>query len=71
VGGECAVVVLDQYVGNLKQYRAISMDVGDQDRLRIDAGKLHDILDNYGITNSFEIYPGTHTSASLTGFRIT
>jgi len=54
---------VDQYIGNLKRYRAIAMDVGDQDGLRVDAGKLHDILDRYGITNSFEIYPGTHTSA--------
>ena len=28
---------VDQYIGNLKQYRAISMDVGDQDNLRVDA----------------------------------
>jgi S-formylglutathione hydrolase FrmB len=60
---------VDQYIGNLKQYRAISMDVGDQDGLRIDAGKLHDILDNYGIANSFEIYPGTHTSAVADRFQ--
>jgi hypothetical protein len=53
---------VDQYIGNLREYRAISMDVGDQDGLRIDAGKLHTILDNYGVANSFEIYPGTHTS---------
>src|SRR6185369_5928409 len=53
---------VDQYIGNLKQYRAISMDVGDQDGLRVDAGKLHEAFDKYGITNSFEIYPGTHTS---------
>ena len=26
---------VDQYIGNLKQYRAIAMDVGDQDGLRI------------------------------------
>ena len=38
------------------------MDVGDQDGLRVDAAKLHDIIDKYGIANSFEIYPGTHTS---------
>ena len=43
---------VDQYIGNLRQYRAISMDVGDQDGLRIDTGKLHDILDNYGIANA-------------------
>ncbi len=60
---------VDQYIGNLKQYRAISMDVGDQDGLRVDAGKLHEILDNYGIANSFEIYSGTHTSAVADRFQ--
>jgi S-formylglutathione hydrolase FrmB len=53
---------MDQYIGNLRQYRAISIDVGDQDSLRIDAGKLHDVLDTYGIANGFEVYQGTHTS---------
>jgi enterochelin esterase-like enzyme len=60
---------VDQYIGNLRQYRAIAMDVGDQDGLRIDAGKLHDILDSYGIVNSFEIYHGTHTSAVADRFQ--
>jgi enterochelin esterase-like enzyme len=60
---------VDQYIGNLKQYRAIAMDVGDKDGLRSDAGKLHDILDSYGIVNSFEIYPGTHTSAVADRFQ--
>ena len=53
---------VDQYIGSLRQYRAIAMDVGDQDGLRVDAGKLHDVLDKYGIANSFEVYQGTHTS---------
>jgi S-formylglutathione hydrolase FrmB len=53
---------VDQYIGNLRQYRAIAMDVGDQDGLRVDAGKLHDILDTYGIPNTFDVYAGTHTS---------
>jgi hypothetical protein len=53
---------LDQYVGSLRRYRAIAIDVGDQDRLRADAGKLHDALDRYGIAHGFEVYPGTHTS---------
>jgi len=57
------LVFVDQYIGNLRQYRAIAMDVGDQDGLRVDAGKLHNILDSYGVTNSFEVYPGTHVSA--------
>ncbi|HKT47455.1 MAG TPA: alpha/beta fold hydrolase [Candidatus Acidoferrales bacterium] len=53
---------MDQYIGNLRQYRAIALDVGDQDGLRTDTAKLHDALERYGIANSFEIYSGTHTS---------
>ena len=60
--GNAPLAFVDQYVGNLRQYRAISMDVGDQDGMRADAAKLHDIMDAYGIANSFEIYQGTHTS---------
>jgi len=63
------LVFVHQYIGNLKQYHAIAMDVGDQDGLRVDAGKLHDIFDSYGIANSFEIYSGTHTSAVADRFQ--
>ena len=60
---------IDQYIGNLRQYRAISLDVGDKDGLRVDTGKLHDVLDKYGIANSFELYQGTHTSAMAIRFQ--
>jgi enterochelin esterase-like enzyme len=60
---------IDQYIGNLRQYRAISLDVGDKDGLRVDTGKLHDALDKYGIANSFELYQGTHTSAVAIRFQ--
>ncbi len=53
---------IDQYIGNLRRYRAIAIDVGDQDGLKVDTGKLRDVLDKYAIANSFEIYSGTHTS---------
>jgi enterochelin esterase-like enzyme len=53
---------VDQYTGNLRQYRAIAIDVGDQDHLRDDTKKLHEALDKYGIANGFEVYQGTHTS---------
>jgi enterochelin esterase-like enzyme len=53
---------IDQYVAALRRYHAIAIDVGDQDGLRADAGKLHDVLDQYDIANTFEIYAGTHTS---------
>jgi S-formylglutathione hydrolase FrmB len=57
------LAVLDQYVDNLREYRAIGIDVGDQDELRFDTIKLHRMLDAYGIANTFEIFHGTHTSA--------
>jgi enterochelin esterase-like enzyme len=60
---------IDQYVANLRRYRAISIDVGDQDGLRVDTGKLHDVLDKYDIANGFEQYQGTHTSAVAVRFQ--
>jgi enterochelin esterase-like enzyme len=60
---------IDQYIGNLRQYRAIAMDVGDEDGLRFDTEKLHRTLEQYGIENSLEIYHGTHTSAVADRFQ--
>jgi len=60
---------VDQYIDNLRQYRAIAIDVGDQDGLRAGAEKLHNILDTYGIANAFELYHGTHTSAVADRFQ--
>ena len=63
------LVFVHQYIDNLRQYRAIAIDVGDQDGLRAGAQELHEILDTYGIANTFEIYPGTHTSAVAVRFQ--
>jgi enterochelin esterase-like enzyme len=60
---------IDQYIGNLRQYHGIALDVGDQDGLKTDTGKLHDVLDLYGIANRFEVYSGTHTSAVAERFQ--
>lgn len=60
---------IDQYVGNLRRYRAIAIDVGDKDGLRFDAQKLHEALDRYGIANQFTVYPGDHTSAVADRFQ--
>jgi hypothetical protein len=60
---------IDQYIDNLRQYHAISIDVGDQDGLRFDTIKLHEILDKNGIANSLELYKGTHTSAVADRFQ--
>ena len=53
---------VDQYIGDLRRYRAIAIEVGDRDGLKADAQTLHEALDRYGIANRFEIYPGDHTS---------
>jgi enterochelin esterase-like enzyme len=63
------LVFIHQYIGDLRRYLAIAIDVGDQDGLRAGAKELHEILDTYGIANSFEIYPGTHTSAVAVRFQ--
>jgi len=60
---------IDQYIGNLRQYRGIAIDVGDQDGLKADTVKLHEALDKYGLANAFEIYHGTHTSAVADRFQ--
>jgi enterochelin esterase-like enzyme len=53
---------IDQYVGNLRRYRGIALDVGDQDSLRTDTAKLQAVLEKYAIASTFEQYSGTHTS---------
>jgi hypothetical protein len=61
---------INQYVQPLREYRAIAVDVGDQDGLKADSGKLHDVLTIYGIMHSFEIYSGTHTARTGTALEL-
>lgn len=60
---------VDQYIGNLRMYDGIAIDVGDEDGLRVGAEQLHDVLDKYRVANTFVIYPGTHTSAMAIRFQ--
>ena len=53
---------VDQYIGPLRRYRAIGMDVGDQDSIVTDLTKLSNVLKAYGIAHQFDVYRGTHTS---------
>ncbi|GAA0546073.1 S-formylglutathione hydrolase FrmB [Rhizomicrobium palustre] len=56
------LALIDQNAANLRKYKAMAIDVGDQDGLKTDAEEYHRILDSYGIANSFEIYSGDHVS---------
>jgi len=58
-----------QYIANLKKYSAISIDVGDKDDLKIDAEIFSKILNDSGIKNKFEIYPGDHVSGVSDRFK--
>lgn len=61
-GANAPLAMLDQNVVNLRQYKAIAIDVGDKDSIVPTATQLHEALSNYGIANEFEVYAGTHTS---------
>jgi len=37
--------------------------------LRVDTGKLHDVLTKYELPTTFEVYQGTHTSAVAVRFQ--
>jgi hypothetical protein len=63
------LAVVDQYIDNLKEYQAIAEDVGDQDAFPFDTQKLHEMLESYGIRNSYQMYHGTHTSAVADRFQ--
>jgi hypothetical protein len=53
---------IDQYIGDLRRYAGIAIDVGDQDRLKDDSEKLQEVLVRNGIASTFEIYAGNHTN---------
>jgi hypothetical protein len=56
------LVMVDQYVPNLKQYRAIAMDVGNEDPLGGANKDLDQSLTRLGIGHTFELYEGNHTN---------
>lgn len=63
------LAMIDQYIGNLRRYRAIAMDVGNHDGLVADTRKLHGVLESYGIANALEVYEGDHVSAVADRFQ--
>jgi len=56
------LVMIDQYVTNLKKYHAIMGDVGLQDSLAGSNKQMDQILTDFGIAHTFETYEGDHTN---------
>jgi len=63
------LVMVDQYVPNLKKYRAIAMDVGDADPLGANNISLDKALTRLGVPHSFEQYAGDHTNRAAERFK--
>ncbi|MEP7309546.1 MAG: alpha/beta fold hydrolase [Acidobacteriota bacterium] len=56
------VAMLDQYVPNLKKYKAIAMDVGLQDNLITSNRVFEEALTRFGLAHTFETYEGDHNN---------
>jgi S-formylglutathione hydrolase len=56
------VAMLDQYIGNLKKYKAIALDIGLQDSLLAGNQVFVDRLTRFDVSHTFETYEGDHTS---------
>jgi S-formylglutathione hydrolase len=56
------LVMIDQYVTNLKKYHAIMGDVGTQDTLAASNRQMDEIFTSFGIKHTFETYEGDHTN---------
>jgi S-formylglutathione hydrolase FrmB len=56
------LVMVDQYVTNLKRYSGIGMDVGLQDTLLASNEQLAKRLEAYGLPLAFETYEGDHVN---------
>ena len=56
------LVMVDQYVANLKRYSALAMDVGLQDGLLATNEQLAKRLQAYGLRLEFETYEGDHVN---------
>jgi enterochelin esterase-like enzyme len=62
LGANAPLAFLDQYVSQVRNYRAIAMDVGDKDGLVADTRRMHEALLAQGIPNALEVYQGDHTN---------
>ncbi len=62
------LIMVDQYIGNLRSYRAIAMDIGLQDGLIADNEKFSEVLTSYDIDHIYETYEGEHVNKAAERF---
>jgi len=54
------LAMIDQYICNLRRFKAFAIDVGLQDGLGRDVKVLDGILNSYGLRHTYETYEGDH-----------
>lgn len=63
------LAVLPQHLSALKAYEAVHVEVGDKDFLLKDDTAMHEALDRYGVTHSWEVFDGDHGNRVNPRFR--
>lgn len=56
------LAMMDQYIGSLRSFDAIAMDIGTEDGLISGNRQFSEALDKYDIEHTFETYEGNHTN---------
>jgi S-formylglutathione hydrolase FrmB len=56
------LAMIDQYIPNLKAYRAIAMDIGTKDGLLASNKQLELAMTRFGVVHTYEEYDGDHTN---------
>lgn len=56
------LAMIDQYVPNLRSFKAIGIEVGTQDGLIGDNERISRVLTSYGIDHVYETYEGNHVN---------
>jgi hypothetical protein len=56
------LAMIDQYIPNLKTYRAIAMDIGTKDGLLGANKELELAMTRFGVVHAYEEYDGDHTN---------
>jgi S-formylglutathione hydrolase len=56
------LAMIDQYIPNLKTYRAIGMDIGTRDGLLAANKELELVMTRFGVVHTYEEYDGDHTN---------
>ena len=63
------LAMASSHLPQLKSFKALASDGGDEDGLTKDATIMHEQLDMLGVNNSFEVYKGNHTNRIVERFK--